>query len=178
MTNPNYENLFEASKTFIMASLGNFDLYQYDITDDWKRYYGIFLHLAVLFSNMILMINLLIAIMSDTYSSLSEVRTGLYWAQVIKEMPKLAHDKYYGSLAMFPFPFGWLSIISMPFLLCSNNKDWLESVNNVFMHIVYFPVMLVLLVIFITVNLVLIPIAYLKTIAHKIALLSRFKSAN
>ena len=26
-TNPNYSDLFEASKTFIMASLGNFDLY-------------------------------------------------------------------------------------------------------------------------------------------------------
>ena len=66
-----------------MASLGNFDLYQYDVTDDWKRYFGIIMHVAVLFSNMILMINLLIAIMSDQYSILSEVRTGLFWSQVI-----------------------------------------------------------------------------------------------
>ena len=64
-TNPNFENLFEATRTYIMASLGNFDLYQYDVMEGWQRYYGIFLHVAVLFFNMILMINLLIAIMSD-----------------------------------------------------------------------------------------------------------------
>ena len=79
-SNPNFVNLFEAMRTYIMASLGNFDLYQYDVTDDWKRYFGIGMHVAVLFSNMILMINLLIAIMSDQYSLLSEVRTGLFWS--------------------------------------------------------------------------------------------------
>jgi len=42
----------------------------------------------VLFGNMILIINLLIAIMSDTYARLSDLRVGLYWSTVIKEMPK------------------------------------------------------------------------------------------
>ena len=34
-TNPNFENLFEATRTYIMASLGNFDLYQYDVMEGW-----------------------------------------------------------------------------------------------------------------------------------------------
>ena len=78
-SNPNFANLFEATRTYVMASLGNFDLYQHDATEGWKRYYGIFLHIGVLFFNMILMINLLIAIMSDQYSVLSATRTGLFW---------------------------------------------------------------------------------------------------
>ena len=49
----------------------------------WKQYYGICLHVFVLFFNLILMINLLIAIMADKYSFLSEVRTGIFWAKVI-----------------------------------------------------------------------------------------------
>ena len=46
------------------------------------------MHIAVLFVNMILIVNLLIAIMSDTYSRLATMRVGLYWSSVIKEMPK------------------------------------------------------------------------------------------
>lgn len=64
-SNPNFANLFEAIRTYFMASLGEFDLHQYDETEGWKRYYGMGLHVIVLFVNMILMINLLIAIMSD-----------------------------------------------------------------------------------------------------------------
>jgi len=81
--NPNFENLYEAMRTFIMASLGNFDLYQHDLIGGWKQYFGNLLHLAVLFVNMILMINLLIAIMSDTYVKLTELRAGLFWSSVI-----------------------------------------------------------------------------------------------
>jgi len=57
--------------------------------EGWKQYYGIALHICVLFSYLILMINLLIAIMSDVYAILAEVRSGLYWGSVIQEMPKL-----------------------------------------------------------------------------------------
>jgi len=81
--NPNFSNLYEAMRTFIMASLGNFDLYQHDSLDGWKTYFANFLHLAVLFSYMILMINLLIAMMSDAYFALTSVRTGLFWRSVI-----------------------------------------------------------------------------------------------
>ena len=45
----------------------------------------------------------------------------------------------------------------------------------VIFYICYTPVFLVVLAIFIAVNIVLIPFAYLKTVAHKIALLRRFK---
>ena len=66
-SNKNFESLYEAMRSFMMASLGNFDLYQHDEMDGWKKYYANFLHLGVLFSYMIVMINFLIAMMSDTY---------------------------------------------------------------------------------------------------------------
>ena len=128
--------------------------------------------------NLILMINLLIAIMSDAYASLSEVRTGLYWGFVIKEMPKIAYDAHYGTLCMFPFIFTWISLLSVPFLYYIKDRRALKLINNICFNIVYFPFALVLLVIFITVNAVLIPFAYLKTLIHKSSLLSRYKSCN
>ena len=67
----NFVNLEDAFRIYLMASLGNFDIMQYDNLEGWKRYYGILLHVCVLFSFLILMINLLIAIMSDEYAKLS-----------------------------------------------------------------------------------------------------------
>ena len=116
--NPNFENLFESLRTYLNASLGDFDLEQYDEMEGWKKYFGIGLHVMVLFSFMILLINLLIAIMSDTYALMAEVRTGLFWSSVINEMPKLKYSKLYSSLNIFPFFFGWLSMLAMPFLFC------------------------------------------------------------
>lgn len=67
----NFRNLFESFRIYLMASLGNFDIFQYDNLEGWKKYYAILLHVAVLFFFLILIINLLIAILSDEYSKLS-----------------------------------------------------------------------------------------------------------
>ena len=120
--NPNFANIFEALRTYLDASLGNFDLEQYDAYPDFKRYLGLTLHILVLFINMILIINLLIAIMSDTYARMSDLRVGLYWATVIKEMPKYRFNQHYGALVMFPFVFSWLSLLFVPFLYTIKSK--------------------------------------------------------
>ena len=80
----NFRNLFEAFRIYLMASLGNFDIMQYDNLEGWKKYYAILLHVLVLFSFLILIINLLIAILSDEYAKLAEVKIGLYWGSVVE----------------------------------------------------------------------------------------------
>lgn len=144
----------------------------------WKRFFGMGMHIIVLFSNMVLMVNLLIAIMSDQYSLMSEVRTGLYWSQVIREMPKLQYDNHYGVLNILPFFFYWISLLVLPLLLCIKDRSKLKTINQVCFHIVYFPLSIIVLAIFMTVNAALIPAAYFKTILHKILLLKKFKSAS
>lgn len=158
-------------RTYFTTSLGEFNLSQYDEMVGWQRFYGMGLHVIVLFVNMILMINLLIAIMSDQYSLMQEVRTGLFWGQVINEMPKLQYDSYYGMLNIFPFFFYWLSFLLLPCLLCIKDRRKLLKINQVSYHIVYFPLSLILLAVFVAVNLALLPLAYVKTVAHKAILL-------
>ena len=143
----------------------------------WKKYYGIALHVLVLFFYMILMINLLIAIMSDEYNVLSSVKTGLYWRNVILDMPKFSYNKYYGSLTMLPFAFSWISILVLPFLYVIKNRGTLFAINRVVFVINYFPIFLLTLVIFMAMNLILLPFAYLKTILHKITLLRRYRGS-
>lgn len=127
--NPNFIDLFESIRQYLMASLGNFDLFQYDELEGWKRYYGIFLHIIVLFYNMLILVNLLIAIMSDEYASLSEVKTGLYWGSVIREIPKYYYSKYYGALTMLPFPLAWLNFFLIPTMILVKDKQTLKQIN-------------------------------------------------
>jgi hypothetical protein len=127
----------------------------------------------VLFINMVLIINLLIAFMSDTYSRLSQVRVGLYWSSVIKEMPKYAYDKHYGVLVMFPFVFSFIGFLLLPCFVMVKNMKKIAAVNEVAFNIFYTPIALILLAIFMTVNLALLPIAYAKTVLHKVILFKR-----
>ena len=174
-----FENLFEALRTNLGVSLGDFDLEKYDELEGWKKYYGLILEICVIFTNMILMINLLIAMMSDMYVSLSEVKLGLFWAQVILELPRYEYHPNYGLLSMSPFIYSWFSFLCIPALIImKDNERVLRKINNVFFLFVYFPISLVLLAIFMSVNMALIPYAYVKTIIHKSLLVSRYKSKN
>jgi len=159
-----------------MASLGSFDLLQYDDLPDWQRTYALALHIAVLITFMLIVVNLLIAILSDEYASLNEVKTGLYWSAIIEEMPKYAYDKRYGTLSMLPFVFSWISLCTIPFMKMVKDRKKLEMVTFYVWVVVYLPIALIVLSLFITVNLVLLPFAYLKTLVHKAALMKRYRA--
>ena len=131
--------------------------------------------MIVLFFNIVLILNLLIAIMSDTYARMSDLRGGLYWSIVIREMPKYKYDQHYGILVMMPFIFSWVGMFCLPFLLCIKDLKRLVRINEVLFFIAYSFIMPFLLALFISVNLILLPFAYLKTILHKILLVKSYR---
>ena len=63
---------------FFGSALGDWDFDMYDELGSSKKYFGIAFHLLVISINMLLLLNLVIAIMSDTYSRFAEVNVGLY----------------------------------------------------------------------------------------------------
>ena len=174
----NFRNLFEAFRIYLMAALGNFDIMQYDDLEGWKKYYAILLHVAVLFFFLILIINLLIAILSDEYAKLAEVKQGLYWGKVIEQMPKYRYDKKYGVLSMFPFAFSFMGFFLIPFLLTIEDDEVLQSINTCTFYIVYSMVLMVTMPVFMAVNLLLAPFAYLKTVVHKFKLHRHYKASS
>ena len=91
-------------------------------------------------------------------------------------MPKLQYDCHYGALIIFPFFFSWLSLLVSPFLILIKDHTILKTINQFCFYFVYFPLSLCVLVIFMTVNAVLIPFAYVKTVIHKALLLGRYRS--
>ena len=95
------------------------------------------MHVLVLFINMILIINLLIAIMSDTYARMSDLRVGLYWSTVIKDMQKYRYHPRYGALVMFPFIFAWVGLFFLPFFYFSKNDRRLRRMNEFCFKVVF-----------------------------------------
>ena len=62
---------------FFATALGDWD---FDIYEDLgeQKYYGIVFHVIVISVGMLLLLNLIIAIMSDTYSKFAALKLGLY----------------------------------------------------------------------------------------------------
>jgi len=93
-------------------------------------------------------------------------------------MPKHEYSKHYGVLSIFPFIYSWISLLIMPLLLCVKNKTTLKYINEVCYLLVYGPLSLCLLAVFIAVNMVLLPFAYLKAVIYKALLVIRHKSCS
>ena len=76
-----YNDLWTTLVMFFESSLGNWDFGIYDSDPKMtlaKKWYGILFHITVLLVNMLLLLNLVIAIMSDTYAEYSSMKLGLF----------------------------------------------------------------------------------------------------
>ena len=91
-------------------------------------------------------------------------------------MPKHVYDEHYGALSILPFPFCWISLLMMPCLICVKSRTTLQKINAVCCYLAYTPIFLCVLAVFIAVNFILLPLAYLKTLLHKLILVRRVTS--
>jgi len=67
---------------------------------------------------MVLMLNLIIAIMSDTYGVFVQNKLGLYFVGIIEAMPVYKTDKRYGALVSTVPPFNLMMVPFVPIFLC------------------------------------------------------------
>ena len=123
---PNLRKFDESLVYFFKAALGSFDL------DIFAETYlparpllhklGIYFVLVFVFINLVILINVVIAMMADTYGLMSSIRLGQYSHSVIKTAPAYKPDKHYGALAFLPAPFAAISFLTIPYYLCVTDK--------------------------------------------------------
>ena len=174
-----YTDLNTTLVMFFESSLGNWDfsIYEDESMSLGKKWYGILFHMTVLLVNMLLLLNLVIAIMSDTYSAFATVKLGLFSQGIIEAIPSYKNDKHYGFLiSAFP-PFNLLTMLCLPFMLCIKNRKKKDAFNMTICKICYLPVMFFTSLAFIIMNLLLVPFAYGKSLAHKYRLYKNHNSA-
>ena len=173
------ETLPKAIIYFFNASMGSYDLNVFNIyeSDESPRillkWFGVVFVVLFIFLNLLILINVLIAMMADTYALMSSQRKGLFNYGVIRAVPAYKLNKNYGGLLINIFPFSVITFLFMPFYIVIKDPATLASLTRGLTLAFYTFVILFLSVIYIAFNLILLPFAYLKAVGHKIVLLTK-----
>ncbi|CDW90047.1 wd-40 repeat protein [Stylonychia lemnae] len=161
-----YDQFQDTIIMFIQSALGSWDMTIYDNLLIGP-YFGKVYHIIFLVFNMVLLLNLMIAILSTTFSILQEKKLALYYDGIIEAIPQYKFDKTYGSMiCAFPpinliiFPFNLISILT-------KDKIFLRKLDHLLMNIAYVPVLLIILIFFIAGNAFCLPFSYLYTLYKK-----------
>lgn len=121
--------------------------------------------------NLVLMLNLVIAILSSTFAKYEVIKMGLYNNVLAELFPIMQWDDHYGALVCAKPPFNLLAIPFVPFYFVITDKEKLFKFNNLLCHLMYIPISLVLMVCFNLMNLCMIPIAYCYHLSRLFALI-------
>jgi hypothetical protein len=115
-------------------------------------------------ANMVLMLNLIIAILSSTYSQYENKKIGLYYEVLIGKMPELEFDEKYGaaacaqaSLHLMIFPLQWVVIFDF------FTEQQLLDYNEFLCHLLYLPLSVIFTAMFLVTDIISVPFAYLVT---------------
>lgn len=83
-------------------------------------------------------------------------------------MPVYKYNKSYSCIISAPPPLNGLLLLILPYFLLSKNETQIIKVNMLCMKILYIPVALICLIIFATLNLLILPLAFIKSLVHKL----------
>lgn len=137
------------------------------------RLFGIYYVLLYAFCNVLVLLNVVIALMSDTYNLMTPMRKGLYNYNIVKNAANYKPDKYYGGLIFISAPMAPFAFCLLPFYILVKDKARLLRINQRFFKAVYGFFAILFGAVFLAVNLVLMPFAFLKTCVHKISLIRK-----
>ena len=122
-------------------------------------------------ANILILLNIVIALMSDTYNSMTLVRRGLYNYNIVQNASSYKMDKRYSGLIILMPPLCILGFLLVPCYICIKDKKRLEEFNTKVISSVYFFVGIINGAFFVAFNTILMPFAFIKICWHKINLI-------
>ena len=159
-----FENIVESSKTLFGASLGNFEYVWFDNMSEVSPYTGyIFLTIFLLFT-MILLLNFLIAILSNTYANLNDLKNALYLRKVLFLRQRYDYHRLYSAILFGIPPLNVFSLFCTPFIIHYKSRKF----NRIILICQYILIGVVSIVLFAIGSLLIQPIAYLLLIFQKL----------
>lgn len=130
-------------------------------------YVGKIYMIIVLMMNLVLLLNLIIAILSNTFAIFEPRSLALYYDGVIDNIAMYKYSKAFGALICGSPPFNLLMLPVLPFYIFTSIPK-LEHYNKYAMQVMYAPVLLFSILLFFTLNLMLMPIGYLVSLFFKV----------
>ncbi|EWS72874.1 transmembrane protein, putative (macronuclear) [Tetrahymena thermophila SB210] len=148
-----YDSFANSIRTLIATTLGTFDYNNMDLAES-------IIQTVFLFTSNVIMINLLIAILTTTYSQITQ-RSSVEYALILFEEYFIGKfDKNYSLLIAFPPPFNLFQLLFSWVLFFQK----LVNINQVFQMIGYTLLLLIVYAVFISINVILVPLAWFKMI--------------
>jgi len=161
-----YNGLFESCLTVLDASIGNYDfmLFETILNNEFLVRFGDVYTIAIVVTFNILILNLIIAILSNTYNMFDTKSTGLYLSKILNARDEMTFNENYGAFLLIMAP---LNIVVLPFVPSAIFTK--PSVKlNVFLTVLQYSVFIVLIyLVFLMGSTILIPFAYFKTVGLK-----------
>ena len=158
-----YSTFWESVVTLFGSALGNFDLTQLDDSGKGKLVGELYIISFVVMCN-ILTLNLLIAILSSTYAILEEKKLVLYINEILKLRNVIEYHHTCGGLTSAAPPWNVFGLIASPIYVLKSDT---RKLDKIILLINYIPILVGTVFIFIFINLLLLPLTYVKNIVIK-----------
>jgi len=149
--------------TLFSASLGDFTYDDFEEMKGFDKYLGIFFLTSYLIVSMVTLLNFLIAILSNTYSYLTEQKNAMYLKEIIILRQKYRYDKRYSAMVSAFVPANILMIMLNPLLLALKSV----KMNHVCLICEYILFGLASVILYFVLCLVLSPLTYLVVVLNK-----------
>ena len=112
---PEFEGMFESLLTVIDASLGNYDITIFErVPNENMAFVGKIYMISVIVMFNILLMNLIIAILANTYSNFESGSTGLYLSKILSTRDEVEYDENYGAFLSAMPP---INVLQLPFIV-------------------------------------------------------------
>lgn len=164
---PEYDSIYHAWLAMFNTTFGNFDftIFNAYAMDSFMHFFGHGFLMFFIVTNLILLLNMVIAMMSDTYNTMNETLIGIYYHRVLLMMPSFHMDETYGGLGAASSPMNVLSLPFIPFYLGNEEtqKAQMQRVTRIVYEMQYMPCVMMFSMIFAMTNMLLMPFAYMRT---------------
>lgn len=159
----------DTAKTLYTILFGGFSYTIFNTLDNDLRIAGYVYLTVFIFFAAIVLLNFLIAILSNTYAMLNDINNGLYLRKVLQLRQIYDYDRQYSSVLFATPPLNFLSLIVFPLTIYMKSRKF----NRIILIIQYVPICVLSVILFSLISLLLSPVSYLLVILQSIKLIFR-----
>lgn len=165
---PEFSGLFQAAVSVINYSIGRYDFILFEVysskEDSVIKFFGDFYVIGIVVIFYILLLNLMIAILSNTYNLFESKSSGLYLSKILRAREDMAYNENYGAFLLGIVPINLIMLPFVPFALVFKPSVKL----NIFLTVLQYSFFIIIVYsLFLVVSILMIPFAFLLTLSLK-----------
>lgn len=164
-----FESFFSAVLTVLDISISNFNFDMFEhIQSEQSSYlihFGELYTMAIVISVYIMVLNLIISILANTYRMFDTKSSGLYLSKILNARGEMSFDENYGAFMLDVAP---VNIIIFPFVPYAIMKKPTPRFNNMLTVVQYASYIVVVYMVFLILSLAILPFAYLVPLRIKL----------